>query len=240
VTAQGAILGTLQYMAPEQLEGREADPRTDIFALGCVLYEMLTGKRAFDGKTQASLIAAILEREPAPLITLQPSTPRALDRPRCVAGVLRQLHEAVAQARHAAGQCHCRLGTRAIRPRAIGATRCAIQSRRHAAGSRSTVREWRCAGGTCRATQDRRCAGVERERVREFQRGTVRCEIHRAPRRRHAPAYAPLHAHTRAGGTGCAGNSTSHCARPGEHAAGQGGARDRLTTLRRGGALHAP
>ncbi|HTJ18624.1 MAG TPA: serine/threonine-protein kinase, partial [Steroidobacteraceae bacterium] len=80
VTAQGAILGTLQYMAPEQLEGREADPRTDIFALGCVLYEMLTGKRAFDGKTQASLIAAILEREPAPLITLQPSTPRALDR----------------------------------------------------------------------------------------------------------------------------------------------------------------
>jgi eukaryotic-like serine/threonine-protein kinase len=80
VTAQGAILGTLGYMAPEQLEGREADARTDIFAFGCVLHEMLTGKRAFDGKTQASLIAAILEREPAALITLQPSTPRALDR----------------------------------------------------------------------------------------------------------------------------------------------------------------
>ena len=67
LTAHGTILGTFQYMAPEQLEGQEADARTDIFAFGAVVYEMLTGRKAFEGKTQASLIAAILELEP-PLI----------------------------------------------------------------------------------------------------------------------------------------------------------------------------
>src|SRR5260221_7137451 len=61
LTAQGAILGTFQYMAPEQLEGEDADARTDLFAFSAVLYEMVTGKKAFEGKTQASLIAAILE-----------------------------------------------------------------------------------------------------------------------------------------------------------------------------------
>ena len=80
LTAEGVILGTLQYMAPEQVEGRDADGRTDIFALGLVLYEMLTGAKAFTGKSQASLIAAILEREPAPLSTLLPVTPPGLDR----------------------------------------------------------------------------------------------------------------------------------------------------------------
>jgi eukaryotic-like serine/threonine-protein kinase len=80
LTAQGAILGTFQYMAPEQLEGHEADARTDIFAFGAVLYEMVTGRKAFEGRSQASLIAAILEREPAPLSSLQPMSPPALDR----------------------------------------------------------------------------------------------------------------------------------------------------------------
>jgi eukaryotic-like serine/threonine-protein kinase len=80
LTAQGTLLGTFQYMAPEQLEGHEADARTDIFAFGAVLYEMITGKKAFDGKTQASLIAAILEREPVPPSILQPLVPRTLDR----------------------------------------------------------------------------------------------------------------------------------------------------------------
>jgi Tol biopolymer transport system component len=80
LTAQGTILGTLQYMAPEQLEGREVDARTDIFAFGAVVYEMATGKRAFEGKSQASLIAAILEREPPAMSSLQPMTPPALDR----------------------------------------------------------------------------------------------------------------------------------------------------------------
>jgi eukaryotic-like serine/threonine-protein kinase len=80
LTAQGTILGTLQYMAPEQLEGKEADARTDIFAFGAVVYEIATGKRAFEGKSQASLIAAILEREPPAMSSLQPMTPPALDR----------------------------------------------------------------------------------------------------------------------------------------------------------------
>ena len=87
LTAQGTILGTFQYMAPEQLEGQETDARTDIFAFGAVLYEMLTGKKAFEGKTQVSLIGAILEREPPPVSATQPLTPPALDRAvkRCLA-----------------------------------------------------------------------------------------------------------------------------------------------------------
>jgi Tol biopolymer transport system component len=87
LTQEGTVLGTFQYMAPEQLEGREADARTDIFALGCVLYEMATGQKAFSGKSQASLIAAILEREPPAISTVQPMAPASLDRAvrRCVA-----------------------------------------------------------------------------------------------------------------------------------------------------------
>jgi eukaryotic-like serine/threonine-protein kinase len=80
VTAKGTIVGTFQYMAPEQVEGKEADARSDIFAFGAVLFEMATGKRAFEGKSQASVIAAILEREPPPISQLQPMSPPALDR----------------------------------------------------------------------------------------------------------------------------------------------------------------
>jgi serine/threonine protein kinase len=80
LTAQGMIVGTLQYMAPEQIEGKEADSRTDIFAFGAVVYEMATGKRAFEGKSQASLIAKILETDPPPMSSLLPMTPPALDR----------------------------------------------------------------------------------------------------------------------------------------------------------------
>jgi serine/threonine protein kinase len=79
-TAEGTILGTLQYMAPEQVEARPVDARTDIFAFGAVVYEMATGKKAFEGRSQASLIAKILETDPAPISTLQPMTPAALDR----------------------------------------------------------------------------------------------------------------------------------------------------------------
>ena len=87
VTAQGTILGTLQYMAPEQVEGREADARSDIFAFGAIVYEMVTGKRAFEGKSQASVIAAILDREPPAMSALQPLTPSILDHivQRCMA-----------------------------------------------------------------------------------------------------------------------------------------------------------
>ncbi len=80
LTAQGTILGTFQYMAPEQVEGQEADARADLWAFGCVLYEMITGKRTFEGKTQASLFGAILERQPTPVTELQPLVPPALAR----------------------------------------------------------------------------------------------------------------------------------------------------------------
>src|SRR5580704_12202181 len=80
LTVEGTILGTLQYMAPEQLEGRETDARTDIFAFGAVTYEMATGRKAFEGKSQASLIAAIIEREPPPISAVRPLGASALDR----------------------------------------------------------------------------------------------------------------------------------------------------------------
>ena len=79
LTGAGSILGTLQYMSPEQLEGRDADSRSDIFALGTVLYETLTGRRAFEGTSQASLISAIMHANPPPVSTLRPLTPPALD-----------------------------------------------------------------------------------------------------------------------------------------------------------------
>jgi eukaryotic-like serine/threonine-protein kinase len=87
LTAQGAILGTLQYMAPEQLEGRETDARTDIFAFGAVVHEMLTGKRVFEGRSQASLISAIMSAQPAAVSSLQPQAPTTLDHivARCLA-----------------------------------------------------------------------------------------------------------------------------------------------------------
>src|SRR6185436_6170603 len=80
ITAQGTILGTFQYMAPEQLEGQAADARTDIFAFGAVVYEMLTGRKAFEGKSQASLVGAIMHAEPPPISSLEPMNPPALDR----------------------------------------------------------------------------------------------------------------------------------------------------------------
>ena len=80
MTAQGTIVGTFQYMAPEQIEGNDADARTDIFAFGCVLYEMLTGAKAFAAKTHASLIGAIMHAEPASLVSRAPLVSPALDR----------------------------------------------------------------------------------------------------------------------------------------------------------------
>jgi eukaryotic-like serine/threonine-protein kinase len=79
LTQEGMVVGTFQYMSPEQIEGKEADARSDIFALGAVLYEMATGKRAFEGKSTTSVIAAILERNPPPISAVQPMFPRALD-----------------------------------------------------------------------------------------------------------------------------------------------------------------
>ncbi len=87
VTEQGTIVGTFQYMSPEQVEGKEVDGRSDIFSFGAVLYEMLTGRRAFPGKSHLSVASAVLEKEPAPISALQPMTPPALERAvkRCLA-----------------------------------------------------------------------------------------------------------------------------------------------------------
>ena len=79
VTEKGTIVGTFQYMSPEQVEGKELDGRSDIFSLGAVLYEALTGQRAFAGKSQLSVASAILEKEPAPISAIKPLTPRNLD-----------------------------------------------------------------------------------------------------------------------------------------------------------------
>ena len=80
ITERGTILGTLPYMAPEQLEGKVADARTDLWALGAILYEMIAGRRAFEGDSQVSLIGNIMNAEPASLQTLQPLAPPALER----------------------------------------------------------------------------------------------------------------------------------------------------------------
>ncbi|HKD86609.1 MAG TPA: protein kinase [Terriglobales bacterium] len=79
LTTVGTIVGTVQYMAPEQIEGKEADPRSDIFSLGSVLYEMVAGKRPFEGKSQISLASAILEKDPEPISALKPLTPPAFE-----------------------------------------------------------------------------------------------------------------------------------------------------------------
>jgi eukaryotic-like serine/threonine-protein kinase len=80
ITVEGTILGTLQYMSPEQLEGKEADARSDIFSFGAMLYEMITGRKGFSGSSQASLIAAVMTTAPPPVSTLQPMASPALDR----------------------------------------------------------------------------------------------------------------------------------------------------------------
>jgi len=118
-TQQGTIVGTFQYMSPEQIEGKELDGRSDIFSLGAVLYEMLTGKRAFEGKTQLSVASAILEKEPEAISTVKPLMPSALDHTvkKClaklpderwqsasdVAGELKWISESDSQARGQAG-----------------------------------------------------------------------------------------------------------------------------------------
>src|SRR5262249_38026443 len=79
VTQEGTIVGTFQYMSPEQVEGKEVDGRSDIFSLGAVLYEAVTGKRAFEGKSQLSVASAILEKEPTPISSMKPLTPPGLE-----------------------------------------------------------------------------------------------------------------------------------------------------------------
>jgi serine/threonine protein kinase len=83
LTRKGSIVGTFQYMAPELLQGAEADARSDLFSFGCVLYEMITGRRAFEGKSQLSVFTAILEKDPEPISASQPLASPMLDRVVC-------------------------------------------------------------------------------------------------------------------------------------------------------------
>jgi serine/threonine protein kinase len=87
ITSAGTVVGTVNYMSPEQLQGHQVDTRTDIFAFGATLYEMISGKRAFDGKSQVSVASAILEKDPPSLMSIRPATPPLLDRlvRRCLA-----------------------------------------------------------------------------------------------------------------------------------------------------------
>src|SRR6185369_433150 len=80
LTEKGTVMGTFQYMAPEQLEGKDADARSDIFSFGCVLYEMTTGNKAFTGASQATLVSAILRDEPKPISSVTPLAPPAFER----------------------------------------------------------------------------------------------------------------------------------------------------------------
>lgn len=98
LTTAGSIVGTIQYMSPEQIEGKEIDARADIFALGAVLYEMATGRRAFEGKSQISVASAILEKDPEPVNTRKPEMPSALDS--LIAGCLAKDREERFQSAH--------------------------------------------------------------------------------------------------------------------------------------------
>jgi serine/threonine protein kinase len=98
LTTAGTVIGTIQYMSPEQIEGKEADARSDLFALGAVLYEMSTGKRPFEGKSQISVASAILEKDPEPMRTTKPLTPAAFEH--VVATLLAKDPEARFQSAH--------------------------------------------------------------------------------------------------------------------------------------------
>jgi Tol biopolymer transport system component len=105
LTEEGTLLGTPQYMAPEQIDGRKADERTDVFALGMVLYEMLTGRRPFEGKSAAGVMAAILEKDPPPLSAVKPDIPPALEQviATCLAKDPADRWQSIRELRHALG-----------------------------------------------------------------------------------------------------------------------------------------
>jgi Tol biopolymer transport system component len=128
VTQEGTIVGTFEYMSPEQIEGRELDGRSDIFSFGAVLYEMLTGRRAFEGKSQLSVASAILEKEPQAIRTLKPMTPPALEQAvrRCLSKdpeerwqAARDLELELKWIAEGGAQAPVTKGVRALGPRAV-------------------------------------------------------------------------------------------------------------------------
>ena len=133
LTTEGTIVGTLQYMSPEQLEGKEADARSDVFALGAVLYEMFTGRQAFTGKSRASVIAAILTSEPANFTTAasQPDGTRPCDQTRAGKGSRRALADSSRFSKRVALDSRVRLPTRKCRGFCAAATVARISSVGH-------------------------------------------------------------------------------------------------------------
>ena len=180
LTERGTILGTFQYMSPEQLEGKEADPRSDIFAFGCVLYEMATGRKAFTGASRVSLISSILRDDPRPISAVAPMTPRrstAWSRPaspriRRTAGRAHAMSRASSRGspRRGRGREHPRPLSRGERP-----------GRGLAGGSPPARRSWRfCSVFFCSARCDGRQSG-SRESY-----GPV------SPERRRASCFEPM------------------------------------------------
>ena len=210
LTTRGTILGTFQYMAPEQLEGGEADARSDIFSFGCVLYEMLTGQKAFTGKSQASLIGSIMNTDPPPISSIQPMIPPALDRivKGCLAkdpehrwstahDVMLQLqwiaeggsHGRGAGARRRAAQepREARLGRRGRRPARRRRPRLRLCPPRAEASAAHALRDRGAAGGH----DDRRPADLSRREdsgVRRDRHGRQGPDLGAAPERAHGAA----------------------------------------------------
>ncbi|HET6372703.1 MAG TPA: protein kinase [Candidatus Polarisedimenticolia bacterium] len=120
LTAEGSMVGTFQYMSPEQVEGKEVDGRSDVFSLGAVLYEMVTGKRAFEGKSQLSVASAILEKEPEPISVVKPMTPPEMER--VVRVCLAKDPDARVQSAHDVRLQLEWIATGALRPRARAAS----------------------------------------------------------------------------------------------------------------------
>jgi TolB-like protein/Flp pilus assembly protein TadD len=177
LTAEGTLVGTFQYMAPEQLEGREADARSDLWALGCVLYEMATGQRAFAGTSQASLIASIMTGQPRVMSALLPTTPPALER------TVRRCLEKDPDARFQSAS-DLAFDLRGMSESGSAAAPLAAAPRPAAGGARRPRRRLAVAGLVAAAAVAAVAAGLWGTRLgRERPSG-------------HAPAPAPVHART--------------------------------------------
>ena len=171
LTSEGVIVGTFQYMAPEQLEGRSVDARTDLFAFGAVVYEMATGQRAFHGASHASLIAAILNFNPPPISTHQPAAPPALDRlvQKCLAKDPTQRWQTSRDLADELKWIGSHPGGMVTPPAARGTRRVARAATRPARGRRARVGNGRCRRvGRPLARRDRPLVATRQRPVTDF------------------------------------------------------------------------
>jgi serine/threonine protein kinase len=186
VTLEGVVVGTVPYMSPEQVEGKEVDARSDIFSLGAVLYEMVTGGRAFQGASDFSVASAILVRDPEPISTLQPLTPLALQR---------TIRVCLVGGRSLQGTAVDRGGRVAKRS---GNADCGRRTASHPSADRVDSRSGICRRGTGRAAARRNVGARSRAdcfppvkfRARSRLPGCLRGERHRGVQRRDIGQYA--------------------------------------------------